>query len=447
MKLKNLVFVCVMAATAVFAEVSMKVTDDISLRLMGDVRARYEGYGWNAVVPNAPKDHRHTTEYLRVRTRLGAALDFGEDVTINLRLGNRFHYVTTSPSPKNNDGASTWEFPDEVYVDSANIVFKNLIDGKLSITLGRQDMMLGNGFLISEGTPFDQGRSVYFDGISARYVDEANTVTAFVFYDSWKDRYVFINDQNRVLRCGDIFTAGLYWTHNFDKAINLDVYYMFNDVEDRHTDTIDRCYHKPDASLSLHTAGFRVFGTAPDWLDYSLEAARQFGRDAYGEHLGGEMVDARLNIHLCDDTAFKPMLGFEAVHFSGDDGGEGRDRYWNPMLCQCPLWGEELLPIMLNSIWSNLNMLSTKLSFNVIEGCTLSFFLTDFFADDTDGQVGSDVSTGGGRHVGLLAGTCAAYKVNKNLSFQAWLSHFMPGNFHDDGHDSNWFRLEMTLAF
>ena len=447
MKLKNLVFACVMAASAAFAEVSMKITDDISLRLSGDLRARYEGYNWNVVLPNAPKDHRHTTEYLRVRTRLGAALDFGKDVTINLRLANRFHYVTTSPSPDNNDGASTWEFPDEVYVDSANVVFKNLVDGKLSITLGRQDMMLGNGLLISEGTPFDQGRSVYFDGISARYKDDTETVTAFVFYDSWKDRYVFINDQNRVLRSGDIFTAGLYWTHTFGKALNLDIYYMFNDVEDRHPDTKDRCYHNADASISLHTAGFRVFGTAPDWMDYSLEAARQFGRDDDGDHLAGEMLDARLAFHLCDETTFKPVLGMEFAHFGGDDGGDGRDRYWNPLLCQCPLWGEELLPIMLNGIWSNLNMVNAKLSCNLTEACKLSFYVTDYYADDTDGVVGSDLCTGGGRHVGLLAGTCATYTVSKNLSFQAWLSHFMPGNYHDNGHDSNWFRLEMTLAF
>ena len=443
-----------MLSVAAFAELSLQLSEDIKFRVGGDVRARYEGYGFNVVAPNAPKDHRHTTEYLRVRTRLYGAFDFGEDMTINLRLANRFHYVTTSPSKRNNDGASTWEFPDEVYVDSANVVFKNLVDGKLSITLGRQDMMLGNGLLISEGTPFDQGRSVYFDGISARYKDDTETVTAFVFYDSWKDRYVFINDRNRTLRCGDIFTAGLYWTHSFGKAINLDTYYMFNDVDDRHPDTVDRCYHDADSSVSLHTAGFRLFGTAPDWLDYSLEAARQFGRKAGGEHIGGEMADARLNIHLCDETTFKPMLGLEIAHFSGDDGGKGRDRYWNPMLCQCPLWGEELMPIMLNSIWSNLNMLGTKMSCNLTENCKLSFYATEFFLDDRDGIVGSDtnVKDDGShirhdRHVGLLVGTCAAYSFNQYLSCQAWLSHFMPGNYFNNGHDSNWFRVEVTLAF
>ena len=40
-----------------------------------------------------------------------------------------------------------------------------------------------------------------------------------------------------------------------------------------------------------------------------------------------------------------------------------------------------------------------------------------------------------------------AYTFTKNLSAQAWLSHFMPGAYYDHGHDCNWFRLELTASF
>ena len=432
--MKRSLLVFGLLALSAFAEVSLQLTDDLKLRLSGDVRARYEGFDWSVINPDVPRNGAHTNEYFRVRTRLGAALDLGEDFTINLRLANRFHYVTTSPAPDNNNGSSTWEFPDEVYLDDANVVFKNLLDGCLTLTVGRQSLMLGNGLLVSEGTPFDQGRSVYFDGVTARFKDDTETVTAFVFYDNWKDRYVFINDKNRSLRSGDTFTAGLYWTHAFCENLNLDTYYMFNDVDDRHPLFAERGY-VADSSASVHTAGMRLFGSVPEWFRYSVEAANQFGRDADGAHLGGTMADARLDLLMAEQAILKPILGFELTHFSGDDTDGHRNRRWNPVLTQCPLWGEELLPIMLNGMWSNLNFASTRLACSPTEKSFLTLYLMDFYADERSGNVGDNACTGEGHHVGLLIGANAGYNFSKNLSCMAWISHFMPGDFYQNGHD------------
>ena len=420
------------------AEFSFKLADDITLRLGGEVRLRYEGYSSSVVLPEVPRSRLHNTEYFRVRTRLDSALDFGEDITVNFSLANRFHYVTTSFGDPNNNGASTWEFPDEVYIHTANVVLRNLLDGNLTLTLGRQDLMLGNGMILAEGTPYDQGRSVYFDGITAKYKTEQDAVTAFVFYDSWKDRTVFINDRNRALRAGDIFTAGIYATHNFSAPLNLDAYYLFNNVD----------VHAVDASISLHTAGLRVFGSAVG-LEYGLEAARQFGRDANDDELAGTMVDARLKYHLMQDSGVDPTVGVEFTHFSGDDAGSGRNRSWNPLLSQCPLWGEELLPVMLRGDWTNLNMVGATFACNVTEQGKVVLYATDYQADESSAAVAGHPATGDGRHFGLLVGAMAAYQFPcvKGLAAQAWISHFMPGVFFANGHDSNWFRLELTYAF
>ncbi len=438
---KNLFLIAIavfLSSLVANAEFSFKLTDDITLRLGGEFRLRYEGYSSSVVFPDVPRSRLHNTEYFRVRTRLDSTLDFGEDITVNFSLANRFHYVTTSMSDPNNNGASTWEFPDEVYIHTANIVFKNLLDGALTITLGRQDIGFGNGMIVAEGTPYDQGRSVYFDGVSARFSTEQDTVTAFVFYDDWKDRTVFINDRNRALREGDIFTAGVYATHNFSEPLNVDAYYVFNNVE----------LHGVDASYSLHTAGARVFGSAIGF-DYGLEAARQFGRDANDDELAGTMLDARLKYHLLQESDVDPTIGVEFTHLSGDDAGKGRNRAWNPLLSQCPLWGEELLPTMLRGGWTNLNMVGGTLTCNVTEQGKVMLYATDYQADESSAAVSTQAPTGDGRHFGLLVGGMAAYKFAavKGLAAQVYLSHFMPGDFFSNGHDSNWFRLELTYAF
>ncbi len=249
--MKKTILTVLMVCLSAMAEYTIQLQDDMKIRLGGDIRARYEGYTINVIAPDADRLGRHSTEYFRIRTRLWGAFDFGEDVTFNLRLANRFHYVTTSPSSRNNDGASTWEFPDEVYVDAANVEIRNLLDGLLTIKLGRQDLKFGNAMIFGEGTPFDQGRSVYTDGITLKFKTEADTLTIFTLYDEWKDRTVFINDRNRRLHSGNIFTQGVYWTHNFDEAFNLDVYYMFNDLDDKQPDAADRIERGHDLNLSL----------------------------------------------------------------------------------------------------------------------------------------------------------------------------------------------------
>ncbi len=451
MKIKSLLLTALVSIAA-FAEQSISLTDDVNLRVGAEIRTRYEGYTNSVPATNAPKNHQHATEYQRTRTRIFGALDFGEDITINLSLANRFHYVTTSPRKPNNDGVATWEFPDEVFIDAANVVFKNILDSGISLTIGRQNLGFGNGLLVAEGTPFDQGRSVYVDGLVARYDSDSFKSAVFVLYDRWKDGTVFINDRNRYLRSGNIFTAGTYNTLLLNEYFKLDLYYMFNDLDDNHPNYAERAY-VADSSLSLHTAGLRAFGAVPSIFDYSVEAAAQFGRDGYGNHIKANMADARFTYHIYDDSDLKPMLGIEFTHFSGDDRSSGDNRSWNPIFSQCPLWGEELLPIMLNGMWSNLNMVGTTLSCKPVDKCKVSLYATDYYADERDGFVGAATCTGGGRHVGLLAGIFVSYDFLKdfyflkNLSGQAYLSHFMPGNFYNNGHDSNWFRLELTAKF
>ncbi len=98
-------------------------------------------------------------------------------------------------------------------------------------------------------------------------------------------------------------------------------------------------------------------------------------------------------------------------------------------------------------MWTNLNMGSITMSVNVTEKCNLLFYVTDYYADEKDGRFAGNACPGGGRHIGLLAGAKAAYKLNEYLATEAYLSHFMPGDFYDNGQDSNWFRLEITAKF
>lgn len=421
----------------------LKLNDDVRLRYGGDLRARWEGFDRAVVSPDTATDAHLTQQYLRVRARLWGALDLGEDLTLNLRLATRFHHVSASPSDPNNNGASTWEFPEEVFLDDANLEIRRLLgDERLSAVIGRQSLKFGNGMILSERTPFDQGRSVYTDGLKLQFKDDATSVAAFILYDRYKDHAVFINDKNRRLRSGDNFTAGLYATHRFSPAFAVDAYYLFDDLDDIHPTLAERC-HPADASLSLHTVGTRLFGRPVSLIEYSLEGARQFGRDANGNHLAGEMVDGRLLLHLADYLPLTPVLTLNATHFSGDKPGSNRNEGWQPLHSQCPLWGEELIPIMINGNWTNLQALKLEAAVNPVKPVRLALSATQYLADENGGNLRSNT----GDNFGLLLSTALSYKFSDHLAFLFQLSHFNPGDYFADGHKSIWGRFEVTLAF
>ena len=448
MKRSLLLMALLAMAMPLLAEFQYDVNEDVKLRLGADIRARYETFDRTVVAPGGfPGGNSPANQYYRFRTRVWTALDFGEDVTFNLRLANRSHYVTSSPNKPNNshgNHGSTWQFPDETYIDAANIVVRNFLMEHVTLTLGRQALAFGNGLLFAEGTPFDQGRSVYTDGLHLRYDNDGTKVSLFALYDTWKDRWPVINDRNRRLRSGDIFTLGAYATQEFSKAFALDVYYMYNDVEDRQPREAER-NHYADASASLHTFGLRAFGRPLDLISYSLEVARQAGYNNRHGDIRAYMADARLRLHLPEVMGASPSFGLEAACFSGDKPNDGDTRGWNPLMIQCPLWSEELMPIMLNGNWTNLRF--GRVDFTTEQKGKWKFMVsaTDYTVMERRG--GAMQATGGGDHLGLLLSADVSYKVCDNLSLLAQFSHFMPGDYYRNGHSGNWARLEATLSF
>ncbi len=425
-----------------------ELTDDMTLSLSGDLRVRLEGFNSGVIFPSAGKSDADAT-YLRVRTRLAGKLELPDGIRIQARLANRVHKVSSHFLSHPNDvKGETWRFPDEVILDQLFIHFDSIAGSDFSLTLGRQDLILGNGMIMCEGTPFDQGRGLYQDGVVLRYKDEEDTVTGFVFYNQWKDRSVFINDQNRRLRVGDTLSSGVYWTHNFNKELNFDLYYIFNDVYDDQMKGIRA--HNRDNNLSLHTVGGRLFGSLLDeQLDYSLEMARQAGQSSRDKDpIEAYMLDARLRAHAPKGTLLSPSLGLEYYYASGDDPHTRKFEGWNTLLAEYPRWGDELLPIMLNGVWSNMHFVRSDINLVYSKDLKGNFSVGNLYADETDRDARIPLTrSGGGSYMGTLLSVMLDYRASDMLSFAAKLSKFKPGSYFRDGKSGYWCQLQAMLEF
>jgi hypothetical protein len=436
-------------ALPLLAEHRYELGDGLRLSLGGDVRLRWEIIDRNVPRPNV-HDDGPDIQYLRVRSRVWANMEMLDpQVKLNLRLANRVHFTSSRPGD-NENGAAHWEFPDEVVLDLANIELFDLLGENSCLRIGRQELGFAYGMLLADGTPFDQGRTVYHDGISYRHTYEKHQATLFTFYDSWKDHSVFINDRNRRLTIGDIFTAGIYYTYSHNPEFNLDLYYMYNDVNDD-VDDLDTkrvmTYWPLDSNLSLHTVGARLFGQALPLLGYSMEMAKQGGYNALGEDNQGFMFDARITINAPKDTPMTPSLGLEYMFLSGDRNDTGKNEGWFPLMSSAALWGDDLLPIQYNGFWSNMHMASGEITLIPLEALKVKFGAAFYQADTSKSTLATHDPANDGDYIGMRLFAFVNYKVNDWLSLATELAHFNPGDYHHNGHSSVWARFQTVLTF
>lgn len=426
-----------------------KVGGDVRIRLTSFDRDVNPDYDLNGGASGGP------WQYMRVRERVYGCFDITEDMLIYLRLGNRWHYYSSAPWDPNNIQDSNWNFPDEVYVDNLYLDIKNIADTDWSLRLGRQDVIVGNGMIILEGTPRDQGRSIYVDGAVAKYSTECDTVALLGLYNEYKDRAVFINDQNRQLRRGDTWVAGIDWTHQFSDRLNTELLYAHMDIDDDQNDG-ETTVSIQNAQLNVVSA--RVYGALTDQVSYSVEAAQEFGEVGgdYGAgnvrtmDASGTMVDARLVMKAAEGTSMSPTLTLQYTSFSGDDA-DSNDEYegWHPLYAEYPMFRDELVPWMLmafnGTTWTNLTQYQAKMSLNVRDAETYPVTMTLVYAALVAdyGEVGS----GGGSAMGQLASGYLDIGVSDSLSVALEASFFFPGNYWEDGHNSEWLRFQTVYKF
>ncbi len=399
-------------------------------------------------------------EYLRVRERLWIGYKVNNNIDFKARLTNMWRdYSSHIAEPNDQDNGSTWRFPDEIILDNFQVVLKN-DEGDLQLSLGRQDVILGNGMVVLEGTPFDAGRTIYDDGAVASVKTETATLRFLGLYNRYRDDFVLFNDRTRPLRGADTGIAGAYFTFNVDPAYNLDAYYLYAELDDARLTT----YSDPlprqmadidDFEAELHIIGGRLFGDVPPVFGESAPSMRYSAELAHqGGHIGPNRTqqdawlgDARLYISAPPETAFNPQFLVEYTHMSGDRLASQENEGWFPYLGSAyPIWREELMANQNRGNWTNLNQILLKGTAQVHERVSWTLQYQYMWADESAGYrdgVGRDRDN----FIGHLYSTFVDIQVMDKWWVKLEAAFLEPGNWYADGHGSEWLRLETTYTF
>ena len=219
---------------------------------------------------------------------------------------------------------------DEVIFETAYLDFKKLFVNGLSLRVGRQNFIKGEGFLFLEGTPYDGSRTIYSNAAVLGYTFRKSKLEAVGILNPRRDRFLpRIHDRSRPLIEWDERAAGIYYTDNSRRRTSFETYWF---LKKQSGDRRPASHPQYQPDLHLHTAGGRLVRTLNGRWSLTGELARQWGARNDGRTLSA----------LGGYAYAKRVLGERQQH-SLSMGYYGLSRSWNPLFSRWPKWSEMLI--------------------------------------------------------------------------------------------------------
>ncbi|HYC76184.1 MAG TPA: alginate export family protein [Planctomycetota bacterium] len=268
------------------------------------------------------------------RVRIGFLYEFAKNVSAYAELQSNFAYgqnASTSvlygaPSSGFSGGTSVEGTPSSSETDlglyQAWLKVTNLFGRpEFSMKAGRQEVVFGNQFQFGNA---DWYNGISFDGVRYDWMSENFDLTAFLLRTSTED----INDFNQFPGFGshdhdEIY--GLYFVLKSIKNIKVDAYWFYANLHDGTSVNGLSAPLSPGAGAGsptdyFHTIGAR-FGGDVDvaaGLDWSLEAAYQFGSTDDPPDIGALAVEGEIGVTFSKDNRFRAWI--RGLYAEGPDG-------------------------------------------------------------------------------------------------------------------------------
>ena len=387
---------------------------------------------------------------LRLRSRVWGSAAY-EDYTLYGRVANEFR-VYTAHSGKNKAGMSTYDFPDELYFDSLYFDAKNVVEDRLDLRIGRQELKYGDGRIISDGSAADGARSSYFDAVKATlHITEKTSLDAFGMYmDEYDDYAVGPYDRpvgtiNTTYTDNEEAGAGLYLTVGELKELPFELYYVWKNETHSHN------VGEKEYGRDVHTFGTRLLPRFSERLSAEVELAAQTGETDDGRDLFGYMGYGGVSYVIAPDSPFTPTLAPAVLYLSGENKpNEGDDNNWNAVFNRTTWFSVLLSDQYKNYRWANLVYPHLAGSVSILKNQKVKFYTGPVFCvEDDQASNGTDDT-----YKGYL--TYARYEApllkaffgkRGDLSHAVQLEVFEPGDYYETDETAVFLRCEVNAKF
>ncbi len=377
--------------------------------------------------------------YVRFRTSLGLQWKPSRSFDFNVRLTNENRYYL---NPKRDPKAGRNYEPHEIFFDALNARWSEAFGLPLTLTVGRQDIQMGEGFVIWDGGPLDGSRSAYFNALRLDWALGAKSaLSLFYLNQPMTDEFLpRIHDRNQILVEQKEQAVGGYFSGPLREAA-VEAYLLYK--------WAPAAANTPETSYALF--GGRAAVPIVARLSLTAEAAGQSGelgslpRRGFGGHF---------HLDYKTGAAFPLPSGLTlgGLYLSGDDPATG-DAYegWDPVFGRWPKWSESMIYLLGKetgkaAFWSNYASLFAGLQFALADNVRLAATLHRLSAPQETAPSG--LWSGAGRSRGLLLGVKLQYDISRHLSGHFVWDHFRPGDFYRAGaQEYAWVRFELLFRY
>jgi hypothetical protein len=393
------------------------------------LRMRIETYD-NATTLS--RDALGGASYMRNRSSLYAKYRPFSTLSFDARMTNEMRYYLV-PETRGFEG-------DEEFFDQLYMTWDSVASQPLTLTLGRQNLFLGEGFVVFDGGPLDGSRSAYFNALRADWAfSPTSKLMATYFYQPERDKFLpVIDDKKRKLveqpeEGYMLYYTGTVATGNLQAyLIRKNIYAIAGFPNTAHINAPGARYDYPVSSdINVVGEGAYQFGT---WNNEKMSA---YGGYLYGQYKTGQ-------------KGFIPsMLTLGTIQLSGDDQTTPENEGWDPLFSRWPKWSEAyistLAPERLPAYWTNMSSLYGKLAFVVYPDVTLTFDYHHLTAQHTANPL-KKIPGGTGLGRGDLFIARVSYQIQKSLTGHVWYEGFKPRDYYFDGANAySWIRMEVIV--
>ena len=464
MNTKSVFFAAALFATAALAADAVEENAS-SFRYGGDIRLRQELWDDIPLPTEDPIVTRNGfNNTYRLRSRVFGAYDFTDWLTANVRLTHMFYDTVAGPE--------SFKWPDELSIDNANIVLHDLTGEGSKLILGRQDILLGSGRLVFEGTALDAARTTFFDGILFHQPKEDGneSIDIFAVYNKDEDPFA-IGNVHRQLRGYSPSVkgrdeAGAGWFYNMHPSEDVlgSIYFIW-----KHETGAWAADGSHLRNEHYYTLGFYLKGRLSDRLSGELELATQndqtfahrsmshFWSHFFSYHhthtpLHPGLAYAGLDwdaIEREGKTKSPFTIGLDCLYLSADDPDSSRNEAFSPIFSRYPFLSELMIYCFDTEgagNWSNILHPRAKAAVRH-EGHEVLLAAGPVFAVEPNGA-------GGGSDRGWLYTAqytfplLAGFKDGRGKTAGCLLLELLdPGDYYLSEHTAYFFRWQITVAF
>lgn len=400
--------------------------------------------------------------FQRYRARAWGAFSPTEQLDLSARLlWEGRHYNKPDAEDWPISGFEEW-YSGGILFDRLMIEATDIGGLPLSLKLGRQDIILGNGWLVLDGSPIDGSRTIYFDAARATYqVDAIDTQIDLIYLDQSADTGRFprplngeVEDQTEQHETGAIVYAR---NSALVPSMDLDGYFIYKhdraNLTPRNIRTNNGApFPSPSDAGDIYTLGARADGKlAPPW-SLRAEAAYQWGT-RNDRDLDALAFNGRVTYGLDDTRDSSLHLGYE--YLSGDDPGSGDDQAFDPLWGRWPQWSELMIyqwPLETRvGEATNLHRLNLGWTSKIHPTTLLTLDYHALWADEQSVRSAAQLAniSGDGHFRGHLLTGWLKTKLNKHVSGHLVAEYLDPGDYYAEQRrdDAYFVRAELMLSW